>query len=316
MNSHLLPSKKLRALAQLQSGVLSREQALAHGLSDRAIQRIVAQGWWRRLRGGVFQTSDAEPGWRTLAWAGVLIGGDEARLHGPSAAFELHLLREAPHPIDIAVGRDRCVRSDDQWRFTKSRRLGRTRGTLPRTTTEDTVLDLITAEPDSMAGIVTDAVSRRLTTIPRLRWATRGRSRLPRRAELDLLLADVAEGNQSPLELLYYRKVESAHELPKGRRQIRQANHTIVDVGYGGGGWLGGLVVELDGRRGHSGSGVFRDMRRDNYQAERGVLTLRFGWADCTSRPCEVARQVAVRLTGLGWDGLLRPCRACQRLIK
>lgn len=208
------------------------------------------------------------------------------------------------------------MRSDYPWRFTKSRRLGHTRGTLPRTTTEDTVLDLIAAEPDSMAGIVTDAVNRRLTTIPRLRSAANNRSRLPRRAELDLLLADVAEGNQSPLELLYYREVERAHGLPKGRRQVRQANNTILDVGYGGDGWLNGLVVELDGRRGHSGSGAFRDMRRDNYHADRGVLTLRFGWADCTSRPCEVAQQVAGRLVGLGWTGQLRPCRACQRQFK
>ena len=316
VNRHLLPSAELRELAGLQSGVITREQALAHGLSDDSLQRIVAQGWWRRLRRGVFFTSAAAPGWRALAWAGVLIGGDEARLHGSSAAFELRLVREEPYPIDIAVGRECHVRSDYRWRFTKSRRLGHTRGTLPRTTTEDTVLDLITAEPDSMAGLVTDAVNRRLTTIPRLRSAAKQRSRMPRRPELDLLLADVGEGNQSPLELLYYRQVERAHQLPKGRRQVRQGNNTILDVAYGAEGWRGGLVVELDGRRGHSGSGAFRDMHRDNYHADRGVLTLRFGWADCTARPCEVARQVAARLAGLGWSGQLRPCRSCDRLTQ
>lgn len=316
MNRHLLPSVELRELADLQSGVLTREQALAHGLSDRALRRIVSQGWWLRLRAGIFHTSAAAPGWRALAWAGVLIGGDQARLHGPSAAFELRLVREEPLPIDIAVERTRRLVGDHRWRFIQSQVLRPTRGNLPRTNTEDTVLDLIVDNPDAMAALVTDAVNRRLTTIPRLRSAANSRSRFPRRPELDLLLADVGQGNQSPLELLYYRQVERAHQLPRGDRQVRQANNTILDVAYGGDGWAGGLIVELDGRRGHSGSGAFRDMRRDNFQADRGVLTLRFGWADCTARPCEVARQVARRLASLGWQDNFSPCPACRLLIK
>ncbi len=313
MNRHLLPSAEHRELAELQSGILTREQAVAHGLSDNALRNFVDEGWWQRIRPGLFHTANAALEWRALAWAGVLQGGDEARLHGLSAAYEMKLISTPPSPITVAVSNSRQVPWDPRWHFHRSRRLGPTRGTLPRSTTEDTVLDLICANPDSMAGYVTDAVNQRVTTIPRLREAAGGRAGLPRRAQLDLLLADVGEGNQSPLELLYYRDVERAHGLPKGRRQVRQANNTVVDVSYEPASGGGSLVIELDGRRGHSGAGAFRDMHRDNYQAERGVLTLRFGWADYTSRPCEVARQVAARLAGLGWTGQLRPCRACQR---
>lgn len=80
----------------------------------------------------------------------------------------------------------------------------------------------------------------------------------------------------------------------------------MIDVEYDG-----GLIVELDGRRGHSGAGAFRDMHRDNYQAERGRLTLRFGWQDCTANPCEVASLLTRQLHSRGWLGLRGHCHRC-----
>lgn len=41
-----------------------------------------------------------------------------------------------------------------------------------------------------------------------------------------------------------------------------------------------GLLIELDGRIGHTGDGRFRDMRRDNAAATDGLATLRYGWHD------------------------------------
>jgi hypothetical protein len=52
-----------------------------------------------------------------------------------------------------------------------------------------------------------------------------------------------------------------------------------------------------------------RDMRRDNAGAEEGVLTLRYGYADLTERPCQVAAQVAQVLRSRGWPGTMRKCR-------
>jgi very-short-patch-repair endonuclease len=72
------------------------------------------------------------------------------------------------------------------------------------------------------------------------------------------------------------------------------------------------LLVELDGRLGHEGLGAFKDMQRDNAAAVRGEVTLRYGWFDVVSRPCEVARQIAKILRARGWLGSLRPCAACS----
>ena len=68
------------------------------------------------------------------------------------------------------------------------------------------------------------------------------------------------------------------------------------------------LVVELDGRRGHEGTGQHRDMSRDNDTTEGGKPTLRYGHAPVFQDPCGVARQVSVVLQRNGWTGDPTPC--------
>jgi hypothetical protein len=54
------------------------------------------------------------------------------------------------------------------------------------------------------------------------------------------------------------------------------------------------------------------DNRRDNAAAARGVITLRYGWADVTERGCETAFEVGETLSRRGWPGPLRRCRRCR----
>ncbi|MDX6263738.1 MAG: hypothetical protein QOH84_5426, partial [Kribbellaceae bacterium] len=69
-----------------------------------------------------------------------------------------------------------------------------------------------------------------------------------------------------------------------------------------------GLIVELDGRVGHSDAlSRWRDMGRDNAAATSGKLTLRFGY-QLVSHPCETATQVVAALHHRGWIGTPRPC--------
>ncbi|HEV2930724.1 MAG TPA: type IV toxin-antitoxin system AbiEi family antitoxin domain-containing protein, partial [Propionibacteriaceae bacterium] len=82
MHARQVPSPDLRRLADWQDGVLTREQALAHQLSPKAVDRLVTDGHWRRLTSGLYLTAATDPTWRALAWAGVLAGGDAARLGG------------------------------------------------------------------------------------------------------------------------------------------------------------------------------------------------------------------------------------------
>jgi very-short-patch-repair endonuclease len=180
-------------------------------------------------------------------------------------------------------------------------------GSPPRTTVEDTVLDLCDAgSAEGALGCVTRAVQERRTTTARLGAALAGRRRARHRALLRDLLADVAQGAETPLEIRYLRDVERAHRLPAGQRQD-QLEQFWRDVAYE----EFATVVELDGRLGHDGLGRFRDMARDNRTVVRGQATLRYGVPDVMLRPCAVPSQVALVLQRGGWTGTLVPCPHC-----
>jgi very-short-patch-repair endonuclease len=115
---------------------------------------------------------------------------------------------------------------------------------------------------------------------------------------------------EGPLEHAYLRDVERAHGLPAASRQVSVSRGTRSDAVYE----EFGVVVELDGRVGHSGAeAVFRDLRRDNAHAELNMTTLRYGSADVRGRPCDVAAQVAAVLRRRGWTGTYAGCPRCRR---
>ncbi|MGJ3507832.1 type IV toxin-antitoxin system AbiEi family antitoxin domain-containing protein [Enemella sp. A6] len=297
----------VRRLLREQHGVLSREQALHLGVSQCRINRYLAEGHWHRLAPGILLAHPTNPTWPSLAWAGILIAPAQAALSGLAAAHLWNLAPEPPDPITIRLAPGTQVRRrDPRWIFERTRNTFRSIGQLPRLNAETTVLDLCAAQPDRSVHWVTEAINRRITRPERLLAALRSRTRHPVRRELGLLLADVGAGAHSALEVQYLRKVERAHRLPVGRRQSRSGPYR-TDVAYDH-----GLIVELDGRRGHEGAAAFRDMNRDNFHALRGLTTLRFGWQQCAESPCAVAATVATALWHLGWAGELGRCRHCS----
>lgn len=301
------PSAALIRLAEAQAGVLTTEQADALGFHETQVRRVVGEGRWQRLMRGVYFTHDTPPPWLALAWAGALTGGDRAVLSLESAA---HLIGFAPEPgeIDIHVPATSGHRSTGSWRFHRLDEVPRGSGMPTRTMPTRTVLDLCRRHPDRQVHWVTEAVGGRHTTIAKLRRELGTFYRFPHRATMELLLADVGMGAHSPLEVIYLRDVERAHGLPSGHRQARRGAG-LSDVYYDE-----GLVVELDGRRGHEGRGRFRDMQRDNFHMRRGTPTLRYGWDECTRSPCLVAREVSSTLISLGSPHLPQTCRSCRAL--
>ena len=305
-----VPDPLLR-LADRQGGVVSREQAIAHGLSRHALPRLVATGLWQPVARGLFLVGAGEPSWEGLAWGGLLVGGDRSRL-GPNASGFLHRLEsKPPMPIDVLVPLERVVRATGPWQFHRERppASSRTVGAPDRLTVEDTVLDLcgLSAEHE-VVTLVATVVSGRRTTASRLLRQLSQRARHPHRRLLRELLGDVRVGAESPIELRYLNDVERPHGLPKGdRQQSRLGLPYCSDVGYD----ECQLLVELDGRADHEGVGRFRDMRRDNRFAFRDWLTLRYGWFDLTYRPCVMAFEVAAMLGRRGWTGLPARCPRC-----
>lgn len=301
-------TKLPRGLAEVvehQDGVMSRTQAMEHGLSRMQVGLLTGQGWQRLLRGVYSCEGD---GWRQRAWAGVLAAGRQASVGGVAAA-RLHGLRTSEvGVIDIWTPRASCVqRQEPGWRFRRGTRSAI--GSPPRTSLEETVLDLCAgAEADDQAGWVTRALSTRRTTARRLRLALEGAPRIEGRADLLVLLNWLDLGLESPLEVRYLRDVERRHGLPVGVRQQSVSERTRTDVHYDQ--WS--TLVELDGQLGHRGEHETRDAWRDARHLARGLATLRFGWTDLVQRPCGVASMVASVLRNRGWSGFMRTCPRCD----
>ncbi|QDP95071.1 type IV toxin-antitoxin system AbiEi family antitoxin domain-containing protein [Microlunatus elymi] len=319
------PSPELRRLIEHQSGVVTREQATAFGLGPRSQQRLVEQEHWQRLGPGLLLSRAGPVEWLSLAWAGALWGGDDARLGGLAAAY-LHKLTDQPPKTILVLTPHRIQReSVSPWLFRRERAGVRSRsvGALPRTSIDDTVLDLceqsvrdlgdgIDGRGRKIDGWISDAVQRKLTTPKRLKRALSARSRFAGRRLVEKIISEVAGGAQSVLELAYLRNVERAHGLPRGRRQVgaRLAGGRIYrDVRYE----KYHLLVELDGETGHIGEDRFRDFRRDNAALLEGEVTLRYGRVDVDTEPCAIAWQVAEMLVRGGWAGMVTPCPNCSR---
>lgn len=176
------------------------------------------------------------------------------------------------------------------------------------------MLDLIDVAADiqEVATWVTRACQRRVTTPDRIAAALAQRKKIRWRAATEAMVADVAAGAQSPLEVQYLRRVERAHGLSDGYRQRRVAGRRVVwiDVSYGS------VRVELDGRVGHLEEGAFRDRQRDNAGVASGQSTLRYGYVDVFYDACGVAAEVTAVLTAQGWRGSPRRCGpACALLL-
>lgn len=311
MHARIDPTPDLLRLATHQSGIVSAEQALGHGLSRASLRRLVDQGAWQRLTRGVFFLGVGEPAWTARAWAGTLVGGDRSRVGFAAAGHLWGILPEAPPTITVLVPHETVLRDMAPWVFRRERpgvRRPQSPGGPPRTTLEDTVVDLAsTATPRELVDLVTGAIQSGRTTARRVLACADQRARLPHRAELTELLADVGEGAESPLELRYLRDVERRHRLPPARRQDRSSRRQAVrDLRYE----AYALLIELDGRT-HV-NGRFRDMRRDNGALLDGEVTLRYGWHDVADRPCQVAWEVGQVLRARGWPGIPSRCSWCR----
>lgn len=301
-----------RELLRLQEGIVTRRQALAGGLTDKAIEARLSRGRWQRIYRGVYATFSGEPSRPAGLWAAVLRAGPHAVLSHQTAA-ELYGLADVPAPlIHVTVPSGSPVLRPPGLVIHYSGRLALSRHpalTPPRTRLDDTVLDLadcaLTA--DGAVSLVLRAIGRRRTTARRLTAAIGQRPRVRWRADLLAVLGPAAAGVHSLLEHRYGTRVERPHSLPHGTRQrpvLRQGRREYQDISYDG----YQTVVELDGRAAHPEEDRWRDHRRDNANLAHGVATLRLGWVDVNKRPCTSAALVGAVLRHRGWPGPLQPC--------
>jgi hypothetical protein len=308
-----LPERCSR-LAQIQHGVISRQQALACGLPGDTIDHLVESGRWQRLHPGVFMIFTGPTPRMAQLWAAVHKAGSGAALSHATAA-ELHVITDRPSSlIHVTIPADRRVKPPRGIVIHRSARILQAVHSTdlpPRTKITETVLDLtdLAASFDQAFAVACAACQRRLTTPKHLIQAMSQRSRLRWRAELTEALAEIASGVHSLLEYRYVRLVEHPHDLPRATRQAevstdhrrRYLDNLYEDYG---------LCVELDGQQAHPEDQRWADQHRINSLTREGLTVLRYGWADVNSAPCATAAEIAEVLQTLGWPGEPRRCRA------
>jgi hypothetical protein len=160
---------------------------------------------------------------------------------------------------------------------------------------------------DDAYGWICRAIGRRRTTADRIRQAIDYRKKMRWRRELAVALGDAGDGALSLLEYRYIYQVERPHGLPAARRQARirqRTSNRYLDNLYE----EFGVCAEVDGTAAHPADEQWRDKRRDNANAVRGIVTLRFGLLDLGDRRCATAADVAAVLCMRGWPGAARPC--------
>ena len=305
---------QLRELVRLQAGVVTRQQAIDSGLSVGAINSKVKFTRWRSIYRGVYATFTGPVSRQAQLWAAVLYAGKGAQLSHETAA-ELNGLTDRRSPlIHITIPASRRVRRVKGIVIHRSGHIDAgarfPRGVIPRTLTEETIIDLVNEATtlDDVIGWVTVGFGKRLTGEGALRRTLSTRHKLRWRNRLDEIVAAAAGGAHSVLEFRYDRDVERAHRLPTAQRQVPftkpDGSRGFRDRYYD----RYGLVVELDGKQAHPEHQRGRDRRRDNDAAAGGGSTLRYDWDDVTRHACATAAQVAQSLQKRGWTGRLRPC--------
>ena len=212
----------LAAVAREQRGLLTRQQCLSAGLTDGAIRWGLTRRGWTAVHQGVYLTVPGRDDWHTTALAAQLAVPDSAWSHR-TAAHVHGLIREPPRIIDLVVDRERRFAVPTGTKVHRRAAVNRAVDELHwpwRTTVEETILDVSrTGSSDELMAMLGRAFQRSFTSEASLRAALAARRAHPWRELLDLILADVADGAESPMEVRYIHDVERAHGLPNGRRQ-------------------------------------------------------------------------------------------------
>ncbi|MCW2606226.1 MAG: hypothetical protein JWO60_919 [Frankiales bacterium] len=258
-------------VAASQDGVLARAQALRGGLTEDAWDWRLAHDWSAPAP-GVAVLHRGDPSLRQLGWGAVLLGGPGACLTGTWALAEQGWRVEDRGPVDVLVPAERLVvartlRTGQRVRFHRSAPLEEMRHPVrvpPVARAAPAALHAASwSSSDRQAEErIASAVQQRLVAVPALRDALARTPRLPRRAALRAVLADVEQGAhaRSELDLLALLR---RNGLPRpDRLQLRSRTHRVryLDAWWE----RQRVVLEVDGAHHRSVGQWEQDLLRAN----------------------------------------------------
>ena len=97
------------AIAELQSGMISRRQLIQLGLSPMQARADVNTGRWQRMLPGVYATFTGRIDTHSRIWAAILYAGPGAAASHGTALWLWKLLDDPPAIIDVVVPESRKV---------------------------------------------------------------------------------------------------------------------------------------------------------------------------------------------------------------
>lgn len=287
----------LSTIAAGQRGLATRSQLSAAGVSDRQIDRLLANGRAHSLGRGVIQLAGL-PGdpLRPLAAAVLATGG--AASHR-SAASNLTVIEWRPQHPELSVVYGRSARRPVI--IHRSIDLARSDiqivNGIATTSAVRTLIDLgAVVKPWIVESALEVALRKQLVTLDDviarfLQIARRGRRGCgvirPILEEREAALA-VAD---SPLEVLLYRALrERGAPLPERQFEVRiGVNRFFLDMAYA----VQRLFIEGDGFGVHSSARAFEDDRaRQNLLVLAGWTPLRYTWKQIRYTPDDVVTEI------------------------
>ncbi|HYN55664.1 MAG TPA: DUF559 domain-containing protein [Motilibacterales bacterium] len=287
-------------MATQQNGVFTRAQARAAGWSDSRQRRLLRDGLWVSVAGSVIRHRDvAEGPWQRARAVSL---SRRVPSHSTAAAiWGYDVVDEACHGI-VDHGGGPFMRLVDHRLTLAEGEVIRIAG-MSITSERRTLIDLLCGQRVEMSlATVTDALRRSLvdpSDLAAIARAAKGRTGAGRvRA-----LAETCAGN--PWSVLEWRFQRIARGVSGGWRfnvEVSDDRGVIgpIDALHA----EHGIIVELDGKRGHGADRFQSDRTRDQRLVARGYVVLRFTWDDIEHRPDEVRailmRTIAHRMRRAG----------------
>jgi hypothetical protein len=308
-----------RAMRREQSDVVTLEQLIDRGFTERGVESQVRAGRWQRLHRGVYVLHNGPISVEARRVGALLACRGGAMLSHETAGELWNMVpvdRERPIHATVPYGRA-AVRADGL-QLHRSRafaHIGAPDAVPPRTNREHTLLDLAVAAPSPTEAtrLVHElAVAHRIHASVLERATELRRPAKHRRAITDAVTL-LREGIDSMLELRYREDVERAHGLPIGQRQepvMVDGHRRLEDVAYDMP--AGRAIVRLDGYFSHADKlTALTDRRRSVAAALASSIAVPYGWTEVTTMPCRTAREVWTIIRAIGWTGPFLCCPLC-----
>lgn len=271
-----------------QDGVITLDQALAAGMTGKAIDWRISSGEWTRLHRGVYLRADRQHSPAVRLRSAVYAAGAGAVAHGPSAAWWHGLIEKAPAQAWITIPKKRRLRQTAGLRLRHRDLAWPDRAKVRNLAVTDIPLTVLEAAVELRDGsVLMDRALQRHTTLPILQAVhERNEGRTGTAAAAKLLLA-AGEGGASEAERMLLRLLRRA-SVTGWQSPVHSCGFEI-DVAF----VRERVAIEVDGWAWHRDVERFnRDSERQNMLVNAGWHVLRFTWHHLMHEPDRVLAEI------------------------